>query len=322
MLDWLLTDGDFEQQTPIESIRDWKSCYDKNAERWQEPVDRAISGGYKADRTAHAFLAGFFSALQRLLPELPKEHITAFCISEEGGAHPRAIKTRLEKMDSPDPNGNAWRLNGRKQFITCANDADSILVAASTGTDTEGRNRIRLAHIDRNSAGVKIEPMPDLPFIPEIRHGVVFLEDVAVSDSQLLEGDAYLAYIKPFRTVEDIHVSAAILGYLLRCAVLFQWPLTTRESLLGLIAAIRPLAMADPLAPSIHIAYAGLQRSMGLIVSDLDQYWKNAPDADKKAWERDRAVMGIARKANTIRLKSAWKTSTASQPVTPGSTPG
>ena len=304
ILDWLLAQSSTIQYEPVGSIRDWKNCYDENAANWPEPVDRAISSGFLADRTAYAFLSGFFAALQRLLPDLPGNKITAFCISEEGGAHPRAIKTHLKKTNSGDGN---WLLNGRKQFITCATEAESILVAASVGKSDDGRNRIQITHIDRSASGVRVEPMPDLPFIPEIRHGVVFLEDVVVADNQILPGDAYNQYIKPFRTIEDIHVSAGILGFLLRCASLFQWPETVQEDLLGTVAAIRPLAMADPLSPQIHIALAGLQRTMDRIISELDNCWDSAPQADQKAWERDRAVLGIAGKARTARLESAWK---------------
>jgi len=306
LLGWLLTTAGSIEDAPVTSIRDWKTTYDKNAKNWPQPVDRAISCGFLADRTAYAFLAGFLSAMQRLLPDLPEEKITAFCISEEGGAHPRAIKTRLEN-NSADPEGNSWLLNGRKQFITCANDADSILVAASTGTDPEGRNQIRLAQIDRNAEGVRIEPMSELPFIPEISHGVVFLENVHVKDAQILPGDAYPEYIKPFRTIEDIHVSAAILGYLFRTASLYQWPQSIRETLLGLITAVRPLAMADPLSPQIHIAYTGLQWSMEQLLKETAVYWDKTPDKVRTAWERDRAVMGIAGQARQKRLESAWK---------------
>lgn len=304
LLDWLLKQSSGSEVDPVESIRDWKTRYDSNAARWTEPVDRAISGGFLADRTAWAFLAGFFAAMQRLVPEQARNRITAFCISEEGGAHPRAIKTRLEKQDSGDSD---WLLNGRKQFITCATDAEAILVAASTGTDLEGRNRIRLAHIDRNAEGVQIEPMPDLPFIPEIRHGFVILDNVAVKDSQILPGDAYTVYIKPFRTIEDVHVSAAILGYLLRCAIRFQWPTTSREAILGFIAAIRSPALADPSSPPVHIALAGIQQSMDRMIKDLDRHWETAPETDRKAWKRDRAVLEIAGKARSARLETAWK---------------
>ena len=305
LLGWLLTTAGSIQDVPVNSIRDWKTAYDKNATNWSEPVDRAISCGFQADRTAYAFLAGFLSAMERLIPDAPKEKITAFCISEEGGAHPRAIKTRLEE-NSTDLSEKTWLLNGRKKYITCANDADSILVAASTGTDSEGRNRIRLVRIDRNSAGVRIELMPDLPFIPEISHGVVFLENVIVMDEQVLPEDAYTTYIKPFRTIEDIHVSAAILGYLFRVASQYQWPQSFRETLLGLITAIRSLAIGDPLSPQIHIAYAGLQWSMTEVIKQSADCWDKTPDKIRIAWERDKAVMGIAGQARTKRLETAW----------------
>jgi len=304
ILDWLISQSQAVPAAAVDSIMEWKARYDANALQWPEPIDRAISAGMLADRTAYAFLGGFFAAVQHLLPQYAGNRITAFCISEEGGAHPRAIRTRLEKAA---PAGNKWLLNGRKQFITCAEYAEAILVAAATGSDSSGRNRIRLVHIERDTPGVRIEPMPDLPFIPEIRHGIVHLEGVVVEENRLLPGDAYSSYIKPFRTVEDIHVSAGILGYLTRCAALYGWPQSVYEDLLGTLVAVRPLAMSDPLSPAVHIALAGVQRCLDGITSGLDPYWEKAPEADRRAWRRDRAVLQIAGKARATRLASAWQ---------------
>ena len=66
--------------------------------------------------------------------------------------------------------------------------------------------------------------MTGLPFVPEISHGTVAFSDVPVDSGSILPGDGYSEYIKPFRTIEDLHVFAAILGFIFRIACLFRWP--------------------------------------------------------------------------------------------------
>lgn len=60
--------------------------------------------------------------------------------------------------------------------------------------------------------------------VPEISHGEVEMCDVRVPAASVLEGDGYELYMKPFRTVEDIHVLGAALGYCLAAARDAGWP--------------------------------------------------------------------------------------------------
>ncbi len=57
------------------------------------------------------------------------------------------------------------------------------MVAASTGTDDDGKNRITMVLVERNRMGVTVTPMPDLPFVPEISHGIVSFSQVPVDES-------------------------------------------------------------------------------------------------------------------------------------------
>ena len=44
-------------------------------------------------------------------------------------------------------------------------------------------------------------------------------------EADLLPGDGYDIYLKPFRTIEDIHVHAALIGYLVGVARRLEAPL-------------------------------------------------------------------------------------------------
>src|SRR6185295_153430 len=79
----------------VDELRAWWDATAALRATWTEPVDRAFAGGACADRLGFAFAGGYAEALRALVPELPPGSITALCATEEGGAHPRAIRTRL-----------------------------------------------------------------------------------------------------------------------------------------------------------------------------------------------------------------------------------
>lgn len=287
------------------SFADWKACYYLKTASLNKTADMAVTGGFYADRVAFAFAAGYHAALQNLVPDLPKETITAFCVTEEGGGHPRMINSRLDPL--PDDHASGWRLNGRKQFVTCADEAEMFLVAASTGMAPDGKNNIRIVRVKRNTPGLRINVMDDLPFVPEISHGMIELNDIALTEEQMLPGDGYTRYIKPFRTLEDLHVNAAILGYLFRIARQFKWPRPITEQILSLIVTTQTLAECDPSLPEVHIAFGGLFAQTTQLIAGLDSLWAGVSPDIHVAWKRDEALLNIAGKARAIRLDSAWQ---------------
>ena len=144
------------------------------------PIDRAIIGSLRADRVGFAFVAGYRAALYALAPAVGRHELVALSATEAGGNHPRAIHTKLE-------NG---RLSGRKRWTTLGGRAASVLVVASVGQDDTGRNRLKVARVPVDRAGVRVVPMGDAPFVPEIPHAELYFDDVEVRDDELLPGDA------------------------------------------------------------------------------------------------------------------------------------
>src|SRR5262245_6416593 len=63
--------------------------------KWTTTAERAAAGGFASDRLGFAFATGYQAALVALCPELPADHVSGLCATEEGGNHPRAIQTRL-----------------------------------------------------------------------------------------------------------------------------------------------------------------------------------------------------------------------------------
>lgn len=262
---------------------------------WTGSIDRAAAGGFVADRLGVAFLAGYRAALQRLDPTLSR---ASLCATEEGGAHPRAIRSRIEPRDG------AFVLSGVKSFATLASHAQALLVVASVG-ESDGKNRLRVARIPSARAGVTIRERAPLPFAPELPHAELMLESVRVEASEILDGDGYERVLKPFRTVEDAHVLAATVGYLVQIARRFGPMEAQIEAALATLAALREVGRRDPLAPSTHVLLAGTLASAERLSTAADL--TRADEATRMRWERDRPLLAVAGTARTQRREAAWR---------------
>ena len=256
------------------------------------PFDRAALAASRADRVAGAFLAGYQAALLQLVPDLPADRVVCLCATEEGGAHPRAIRTELR----------GEHVSGRKQWVTGASYADELLVVVSVGADDAGRNRLKVVRIDAHAPGVTLEPMAPTSFVPEIPHSGIRFENAPVS--AVLPGDGYDAYLKPFRTIEDAHVFGAVVAWVLGVARRSGWSREACERIVAALVVLREVAQADPSAPETHIALAGALE-LGRTVIDVDE-WSRVDAETRALWQRDSALLSVAGKARSQRAQSAW----------------
>ncbi|MGE5182619.1 MAG: acyl-CoA dehydrogenase family protein [Acidobacteriota bacterium] len=263
------------------------------------PIDRALQAGAAADRLGVAFAAGYREALRALVPEL--EGVAALCITEDKGNHPRAIETTLVEV-AP----GAYELTGKKKWATGGPLAQTLLVAAKAGEEA-GRPRLRLVRVRAGAPGVTTVAMAQ-PFVPEIPHAEVHLARVAVAEADLLPGDAYTTYIKPFRTVEDIHVHAALLGYLIAVAARHALPRSLLERLLALAHATRALAARDRASPELHVVLAGTLALVPPVLAELESAWSALGGDEHARWQRDRVLLQVAATARAARLETAWTT--------------
>lgn len=302
ILHWLLTTNPGTVPGKFNSVVVWKRHNKEHLAPWSEPVDMAIAGGFLSNCPAYAFAVGYWTALHRLLPDLPKDPVPALCISKEKGVHPAHINCRLEKE------GDAWSLSGTKYFVTCGQEADLMLVAASTGKSTDGKNQLRLVRVNKTQGGIKVKPLDKpLTILPEISHGQVEFSSVRVTRADILPDDGHIRYIKPFRTIEDLHVMAAISCYQMRIGQCFDWPRPVKEQLIALLATLRSIAGADYTAPETHIATAGATAAMQSFLESSAPCWEQVAPPLRSAWQRDKAILSIAAEARAKRLAAAWQ---------------
>lgn len=298
---------DYLLQAPVAPTRitvfsEWTEAWKSLVSLWECPVDRALAGGFAADRPTWAFAAGYQAALQRLLPAADPARIAAICITEKGGPHPARIQCRL-KTDTETE--FRWRLDGTKAFVSGAGEAEILYVAASTGMTPKGRNILRMVSVPADSAGVTVVSRPSLGMVPEMPHGQVRFEAVSLAHDALWPGDGYTGAIKPFRTLEDLHVTGAFLGWLFAVGRRFGWPAAIKETMVPLMVAVRSLALAPPLDPHVHIALGGLLAQVHVLLEEITPLWPMTDARVREWWLRDRKVLDIADTPRQRRLDAA-----------------
>ena len=280
----------------------WWPVFQATARTWRNPMDRAIVAGFAADRVGWAFASGYQAALHALFPGAPEDRICALCVTEEDGNTPRAVKTKLTREK------NRWRLNGSKRWTTLGPDGAFFFVAARDEAASGDRAAIRIARVPSGTPGLSIEEMPATKFVPEVPHAQLKFRDVSLAEDELLPGDGYDLYVRPFRTVEDLHVHAAILAYLVREARRLRWPEGWIERSLALLFSLQNLSIKDPSTPETHIAVAGALATGSALVKESEACWKSA-DSDPAAqrWQRDRELLKVAGGIREQRTKRAWE---------------
>jgi alkylation response protein AidB-like acyl-CoA dehydrogenase len=287
---------------PIASRAAWWERHQALARTVTLPLDVAILGGFAADRLGYAFASGYQAALRALVPDLPADRLASLCVTERGGGHPRAIETRLERLDA-----GRLRVTGHKRWATLGDAGGVLLVAASAGTDERGRNQLHLVRVDAGSPGVTLRPMPEPPFTPEIAHDEIDLDGVVVAEDAVLPGDGFDRYVRPFRTVEDVHVQAAVYAYAIREIRAHGLPDGLVDRLAALLVTLGPLAVADPAAPAVHVALAGVLALAREPLEEMDRLWGRAESPAHTRWQRDRLLLTVAGKAREQRLLKAWE---------------
>ena len=285
---------------PIAELPEWWSRHRKRISNYVSPVLQSAWAGFGFVALGHAFASGYEVGLSTMV-EGPTR-IRALCASESGGLGASAIETELSRA------GEQWCLRGKKTLVTLGSFASELLVVAQTGVDAKGRKRLRGVIVPADAQGVEITTLPPMPFVPEIPHASIEFHDVRVPATAVLPGDGYLRVLKPFRSVEDLHVLAALYGWWMGLVRRHDLGFEMGERVAARLAAVLGLAtIEDPLSPQLH---AGLAGAFADLQRDLEDYdaadaWAPMDPAAREAWMRDRALLMVAQTARYGRRDSA-----------------
>lgn len=254
------------------------------------PLQLAVLGGRLAATPGLAFLAGYQGALRALWPAAPWT-LGALCVTENRSTRPADMSTRI----------SALALTGRKDFVTAAQAADWLLVAARE--EAAGQPpRLALGVVRNGAPGVHVETLPALPLMPDISHGRLHVHE---AHCERLPGDGWDDYVKPFRTLEDTHVLAALTAWLFAVGQESNWPQALQLRLLGLLAGCAEVARQCPNAVDSHLLLAGLFAQFDSLGGELDAAFAAGDGHWAQLWQRDKGLLSIANSARRKRLEKA-----------------
>lgn len=291
---------------PIESVDQWWPVHRALAARHRAPFALSVAGGLAADRAGWAFASAYQAALRALVPGLPDDLVAAFCVTEATGNRPRDIHTVLR-----DAGDGRLAITGAKRWSTLGPGSTLLLVVgqASPAADAPAaRSTLKVVPVPADAPGVVIEPMPPTAFVPEVPHARIRLDEVQVPADSVLPGDGYDRYVKPFRTIEDTHINAALMAWLLREARVRGWPTAFAERLVAALAALQHVSTMDPASPACHLALTGALDWCQNLYAQAGPLWEACGDAAAAGrWARDSALFGMASKVREQRALRAWE---------------
>ncbi len=160
-----------------------------------------------------------------------------------GGTDAANLQLRARK------DGDDWIINGEKASISCANQADFVLVAARTGEPNEGARGITAFLIDLNEPGISRSNYKDFGSI-SVGRGSIWFDNVRVPDARRV-GDVGMGFI---RVMQGFDYSRALIALQClgsaRASIDETWNyITEREAFGGPLAQFQgvtfPLAEAD-----------------------------------------------------------------------------
>jgi len=154
-----------------------------------EELGRSTSGGFAITVLVHTDLAspyvtnfGADDQKERWLPRFASgELITAIAVTEpDAGSDVAAIRSTARK------DGEGWRLNGTKMFITNGAIADVVFVAAKTDPDVKGSRGISIFAVERGMEGFTASRALDKMGWHSSNTAELIMDEVWVPDSSLI----------------------------------------------------------------------------------------------------------------------------------------
>lgn len=289
-----------------DTLAQWLPGWQQRVAGGADAMTLALEGGFAADRMAWAFAAGYQAALRALLPGCAPHEVLALCLTEAGGNRPRDLRCTA----TPQP-GGGWRVQGHKSWATFGPAATTLLVVAvqppEPGEAATSHPRLLALRVAPGLPGVQVHGQAPTGLVPELPHATLSLDTLLPPEARL-PGDGFTHYGKPFRTLEDQYVSAAVLAWLLREARARQWPPELRERLAATLAALAAVAASAPEAPATHVALAGALHWARALHAELHPLWAATPDDPaSQRWQRDAKLLGVAGTARAARAARAWE---------------
>jgi len=277
-----------------QTTKDWSLDYYKVTKN-NDPIDKAIIGGFLCQQFSFAFLAGYQAALEQMFPAVAPNQLKALCVSEAKGGHPKSIETSLVDQ----------KITGIKTYITAGTEVEHLLILCKTNEVIKERPVLKIVHVPMDVDGMEVTNF-ELPFMKDIKHGKAAMNEISIKADQILDGDGYSQYTKPFRTLEDVCVSAAYQAMLLRQAIDHKWEDNLRDQLLLNIYTLKNILTLAPLEAETHLLLSAADHSFQIMLPAINKHIaENTEEHFKMDWEANKKILTLGEKIKAIRISKA-----------------
>lgn len=267
------------------------------------PYVAAIAAALRADRMAWVFFSGYQGALHAGFiggPVNADRRVAAFC-ANESGRKLTGITTALRKSD------HALCLQGRKSWLFGGvDDLDMFVLARAADAPASGPGSLAIVRVPSTAAGVELSAPRAQGVVPELPHLEVGFGNVHVVSGQLLEGDGYRDFARPFRLREDVFVTGCTLAFLLAQGHRAGWPTPWRQRCLAVLLTLGECASLSASDVRTELVTAGALALAGELIDQAEQFLASNESAAGARWRRDKPLLGGGKEARRQRALSAW----------------
>lgn len=273
----------------------WHAAFSLQPDRFRSALQAGLGGG----QLAFCFAGGYQAALRCLLPQLPDDAFAALLLTEGKRQRPEELETRLTAL----PDGS-FRLDGEKSYLTGGELADTWLVIARR-EDAGEAPRVVLVTLPAGLPGASILPRPALGLLDALPHARARFDGVRVAAAMIAPGDGWRDYAKPFRTLEDIHVSIAVAAHLAAEALRAGWPDRLLAVLIAILARLADCASHGAGDPVAHLLLAAAEQELQQVATQVNELLAGRDDAFARDWQANRMLLALAAPARGKRLERA-----------------
>lgn len=291
-------------QVKVDSLKTWIPSWRATQTRLgvETPFLPAVIAANEADRLAWAFFSGYQGAIQATFPgRTSHTAVSTICVNETG-------KKITEITTSLKGSRDKLSLDGSKSWsLTGVQDLDMFVLARREGGPLAGPGSLVCVQTSLHHEGVSLNTRSNQNVVPELPHGEARFNEVAVNPAQILPGDGYSDYVKPFRLREDVFVTACTLAYLLGEAREARWPTTWSQKCVAVISSLYACSTLSPHQPDTHILVAGALNMAGELIYETDFLWGKSATGKHGRWDRDFPLLSLGREARRQRVIKSWR---------------
>lgn len=245
----------------------------------------AVLLGAQSATSGMAFLSGYQNAIRCLDPLCPNDQLAAFCVSEKGVKKPWDMATTLSLKD------DEYILCGSKGYVMLLpDDLDRLYII----TKNKAGN-LQCIYCQSDVDGLVITEPLKTPFIDDIPHTGVLFKHIKIPVSNIMACDGHTGANKPFRYWEDIHVTLAMMAWMIRDSIDHGKSLNSSRDMMQLM---RQLLQSFEESPQYYSKETFIL--LDECQNSLEEYSNNLSAKSVNSWQRDRPLLQMGQKIRQL----------------------